>query len=133
MNTENNKEEIKKVRVLTLNESKDIIRFGSDNSGLGSQTLTFVLNDESFKKCEDFRYETKFILHFYVVDTIDTDMVKGVDRFDTCVIKEYDAVKKLIRIKVSNKKFYNNAELKLLRKDKIGSLLLEFGDEDSVI
>jgi hypothetical protein len=116
-----------------LNEFKDIIRFGSDNSGSGSQILTFVLNDEAFKKCEDFRYETKFILHFYVVDTIDIDMVKGVDRFDACIIKEYDAVKKLIRIKTSNKKFYNNAELKLLRKDKIGSLLLEFGDEDTAI
>jgi hypothetical protein len=118
-------EPTKKIRCLMISESKDIKAFGSTDVGSKMCVLTLQFNDESFKKCDEYRFLSDFVLHFYISDTLDSETVVGVNRFDTCSVSEYNEDKKMIKIKAYNKKFYNMSELKLLRKDKIGSLLSE--------
>ncbi len=122
---EEKKEPAKKIRCLMISESKDVKAFGSSDVGSKMRVLTLHFNDESFKKCEDYRFLNDFILHFYISDTLDIETVIGVNRFETCSITEYNEEKKIVKIKAYNIKFYNMSELKLLRKDKIGNLLSE--------
>lgn len=125
------KEDARKTRCLMLNESKDILKYGSDNTSSKLQTLTFYLNDNGFRKCVDFEYDIDFILHLYVVDSINTDIITGVDRFEKCNVVKFDKDKNIIKIKVYNKEFFNMSQLKLLRKDKIGNILSEIGENES--
>ncbi len=127
------KKQTQKIRCLMLNESKDILKYGSDDSGSKIQNLTFHLNENGFRKCEEFEYDAEFILHLYVADSLDTEMIVGVDRFEKCSVVKFDKDKSIIKIKVYNKEFFNMSQLKLLRKDKIGNILSEMGDDSPAL
>lgn len=126
--------DIEKIKCMMLVENKDTISFGSStpltSAKIPQSILTFLLNENSFKRCKIFRYSKDFILHYYITDTIDIDISVGVERYDNCNIIEFNESKKLLKIKASNKQFFNMSQLKMLRKDKIGNMLLEF-DEDN--
>ncbi len=130
---EEKKEAAKKIKCLTLNEPKDVQSFGSSDLSSKTYLLTFVLNDSAFKKCEELKYVKDFIIHYYIGDTFDTDMIIGVNRFELCSVSFINDTKNIVKIKASNKIFYNMSELKLLRKDKIGNFLLGITDEDAII
>ncbi len=124
--------ENKNIKCLSINESKDLKSYGSVDSGAKSSVLTFIFtSSETFKKCLDFKYLNDFILHFYISDSLDIETTVGVNRFDKCSIVEFNENKNTIKIRGNNKQFFNMVELKLLRKDKIGNMLLDFGDEDA--
>lgn len=126
--------ETKKTKCLTINETKDLKSFGASELTSTCVILTFVLNDEAFLKCLEFKYIKDFILHFYISDTFDADIIVGVKRFEKCSIGEANEINKTIKITCYNKKYYNMSELKLLRKDKIGNLLsLDNKDDDAII
>ncbi len=119
-------EDIKKNEVYkkccVINEYDDLDEF----YGMVSNVLLLKMkNLETFNKYLEFRWVSDFILHFYRSDKMEADIIIGVNRHDNCSILEMDEKKLFIRIKVntSNMKHYNMSELKLLRKDKIGSIL----------
>ena len=123
--------EDKKLKCLTINEYKEISKFGSKDSSATNTVLTFYLKDSSMMhKFIEYRYLPEFILHYYVSDTMEPEIAVGVNRYEKCKIVEYNESKNLIKILSSNKKFFNMSELKLLRKDKIGNMLLNYGDEE---
>jgi hypothetical protein len=110
-----------------INEYEDLEEF----YGMVSDVLLLKMkNLEIFNKYLEYRWLNDFILHFYRSDKMEADIIIGVNRHDNCSILEMDEKKLFIRIKVntSNMKHYNMSELKLLRKDKIGSILSDKND-----
>ena len=113
------------LRCLIINENDDLIDFGSNNN----HRLRFHFLAENFKKCEEFRFLEKFNIHFYKADSI-SSIIIGVERYGECKVIEFDEIKYVMRVFYQTKNFYNNSQLKLLRKDKIGNFLLEIGDDE---
>ena len=118
--------EPKNLRCLVINDIVDINKYGLTNNNV----LILLFKSESFKKCEEYRFNQDFNIHYYRADNIDETIIVGVNRYTNCNTIEYDEKKHIIRIRYTKMEFYNMSQLKLLRKDKIGNMLLEFGDSE---
>ncbi len=114
----------KKTKCLVLKEDLDIKSYGVSNGALYLR----LVDSDGFDKCRDFFYIKDFIFHYYANDFLDRAEFAGVYRYEKCEIISFSEHENSVTIKVNNKKFYNISEIKLLRKDKIGSLLNNFDD-----
>lgn len=113
------------MKCLVINEIND-----TDYITRSEKLISIIFKSEkSFEKCIDFKYDNDFILHLYISDHITNDIIVGVVRYEKCRIINFNEKKLTIQIKGNNKQFFNNSQLKNLRKDKIGDLLDGVEDE----
>ena len=119
----NKKEEVFK-KCCVINEIDDLVVDGFYGI-VKDVSILKMKNIDIFNRYLKYRWDNNFIFHFYRADKMEKDIIIGVDRFDNCSIVEMNKEKLIIKIKlnISSAVHYNNSELKMLRKDRIGGIL----------